>query len=35
MQSVPIAIQVVRSNLAHGKVSLIQHYVIKFVDDLL
>jgi len=34
MQSVPITTNVVRSNLAHGKVYLIQYYVIKFVSDL-
>ena len=34
MQSVPITTNVVRSNLAHGEVYLIQHYVIKFVSDL-
>jgi hypothetical protein len=33
-QLVPIFTQVVRSNLIHGKVFLIQHYVIKFVSDL-
>ena len=31
MQSVPITTKVVSSNSAHGKVYLIQHYVIKFV----
>ena len=34
MQSVSITTKVVRSNPAHGKVYLIQHYVIKFVSDL-
>jgi hypothetical protein len=34
MQSVPITTNVVRSNLAQGKVYLIQYYVIKFVSDL-
>ena len=34
MQSVPITTEVVSSNIAHGKVYLIQHYVIKFVIDL-
>ena len=35
-QSVPIAItpKVVSSNLVHGEVYSIQHYVIKFVSDL-
>ena len=33
MQSVPIITNVVSSNLAHGEVYLIQHYVIKFVGD--
>ena len=32
-QSVPITINVVNSNLAHGEVSSMQHYVIKFVSD--
>jgi hypothetical protein len=31
VQSVPITTEVVRSNLAHGEVFSIQHYVIKFV----
>ena len=34
MQSVPITTNVVRSNLTHGEVHSIQHYVIKFVKDL-
>ena len=34
MQSVPITTKVASSNRAHGKVYLIQHYVIKFVSDL-
>jgi hypothetical protein len=34
VQSVPITIKVVSSNPVHGKVYLIQHYVIKFVSDL-
>ena len=34
MQSVPITTNVVSSNSAHGKVYLIQHYVIKFVSVL-
>jgi hypothetical protein len=33
-QSVPITTSVVISNPAHGKMYLIQHYVIKFVSDL-
>ena len=33
MQSVPIITNVVSSNLAHGQVYLIQHYVKKFVGD--
>ena len=33
-QSVPITTKVVSSNPVHGKVYLIQHYVIKFVSDL-
>ena len=32
--SVPIITEVVSSNPAHGEVSSIQHYVIKFVSDL-
>jgi hypothetical protein len=32
--SVPIATKVVSSNLAHGKVYLIQHYVIKFISGI-
>jgi len=34
MQSVIISTNVVSSNTVHGKVSLIQHYEIKFVSDL-
>jgi hypothetical protein len=34
MQSVPITIKVGSSNLSHGEVYSIQHYVIKFVSDL-
>jgi hypothetical protein len=34
MQSVPIITKVVSSNSAHGKVYLLQHYVIKFVSNL-
>jgi hypothetical protein len=34
VQSVPIITKVVSLNLVHGKVYLIQHYVIKFVSDL-
>ena len=34
MQSVPITTKIVSSNLAHGEVYSIQHYVIKFVSDL-
>ena len=34
VQSVPITTNVVSSNLVHGKVYLIQYYVIKFVSDL-
>ena len=34
MQSVPITTNVVSSNPAHGEVYSIQHYVIKFVNDL-
>ena len=34
MQSVPITMNVVSSNLANGEVYSIQHYVIKFVRDL-
>ena len=34
MQSMPITTKVVSANPAHGKVYLIQHYVIKFVSDL-
>ena len=35
VQSVPITTNVVVSNLVHVEVYLIQHYVIKFVHDLL
>jgi hypothetical protein len=35
VQSVPITTQVVSSNPVHGEVRSIQHYVIKFVSDLL
>jgi len=35
MQSVPINTKVVSSNPVHGELNLIQHYVIKFVSDLL
>ena len=34
VQSVPITTKVEGSDLAHGKVYSIQHYVIKFVSDL-
>jgi hypothetical protein len=34
MQSVPITTKVVSSNPAHGKMYLMQNYVIKFVKDL-
>ena len=34
MQLAPIATEVVSSNPAHGEVYSIQHYVIKFVNDL-
>ena len=34
MQSVPITTEIVSSNLAHGEVYSIQHYVIKFVGNL-
>jgi hypothetical protein len=34
MQSVPVATDVVSSNPVHGKVYLMQHYVIKVVNDL-
>ena len=34
LQSVPITTKVASSNLAHGKVYLIQHYEMKFVSDL-
>jgi len=32
VQSVPITTKVVSSNLVHGEVYSIQHYVIKFVS---
>ena len=35
MQSVPITTNVVSFNYAHGEVYSMQHYVIKFVSDLL
>ena len=34
IQSVPITTKVVSSNLVHGDVYSIQHYVIKFISDL-
>jgi hypothetical protein len=34
MQSVPMTTSVVRSNPTHGMVYSIQHYLIKFVNDL-
>jgi hypothetical protein len=34
MQSVPITTKVVRSNSTYGEVYSIQHFVIKFVNDL-
>ena len=34
MQSVPTTTTVLSSNLVHGEVHSIQHYVIKFVGDL-
>jgi hypothetical protein len=34
MQSVPITINVVSSKPTHGEGCLIQHYVIKFTNDL-
>ena len=34
VQSVPIITKVVSLNPIHGKVYLIQHYVIKFISDL-
>jgi hypothetical protein len=34
IQSVPITIKVISSNPVHGEVYSIQHYVIKFVNDL-
>ena len=34
LQEVPITTKVVSSNLVHGEVYSIQHYVIKFVSDL-
>ena len=33
MQTVPITTKLVSSNLAHGEVYSIQHYVIKFVSS--
>ena len=35
LQLVPITINIVSSNSAHGEVYSIQHYVIKFISDLL
>jgi hypothetical protein len=35
MQSGPITTKVMTSNPAHGEVYSIQHYVIRFVSDLL
>ena len=35
MQSVPITTKFVSSNPAHGEVYSIQHYVIKFVSDMM
>ena len=35
VQSVTITANVVSSNPAHGEVYLIQHYVTKFISDLL
>ena len=35
MQSVPITTKVMTSNPGHGEVYSIQHYVIRFVSDLL
>ena len=34
VQSVHITTKVVSSNPVHGKVYLIQHYMIKFINDL-
>ena len=34
VQSVPITTNVVNSNIVHGEMYSIQHYVIKFVSDL-
>jgi len=34
VQSMPITAKVVSLNSAHGKVYLMQHYVIKYVSDL-
>jgi hypothetical protein len=34
VQAVPITIKVVSSNLVHGDMYSMQHYVIKFVSDL-
>ena len=33
-QAVPVTIKVVSSNLVHGDMYSMQHYVIKFVSDL-
>jgi hypothetical protein len=35
VQSVPMTTKIVSSNDAHGGMYLIQHYVIKFVSDLI
>ena len=35
VQSVPMTTKIVSSNDAHGGMCLIQHYVIKFVSDLI
>jgi hypothetical protein len=35
MESVPITTKFMSLNTAHGEVYLIQHYVIKFVSDLM
>jgi hypothetical protein len=34
VQSVPITTKVVSSNLVHGEMYSMQHYIIKFVSDL-
>ena len=34
MKSVPITTKAMNSNIAHGEVYSIQHYVIKFVSNL-